>query len=109
MTKEELQAWALSNGWQQMGEHICLVKPTKPAESIVRLVLKATVAQIEIKKRELCKNRLRRLRRTPDRPRPRNNLGPHHAHARQQRPPRLRELEKVLTPRCFGARVAHSA
>lgn len=50
MTKEELQAWALANGWQQMGEHLCLVKPTKTAEAIVRMVLKATVAQIEIKK-----------------------------------------------------------
>ena len=50
MTKEELQVWALANGWQLMGEHLCLVKPTKPSEAIVRLVLKATVAQIEIKK-----------------------------------------------------------
>lgn len=50
MTKEELQAWALANGWQLMGEHVCLVKPTKPSEAIVRMVLKTTVAQIEIKK-----------------------------------------------------------
>ncbi len=50
MTKDELQTWALANGWQLMGEHLCLVKPTKPTEAIVRLVLKATVAQIEIKK-----------------------------------------------------------
>ncbi|NOT41458.1 MAG: hypothetical protein HOP13_13290 [Alphaproteobacteria bacterium] len=50
MTKEELQSWALSNGWQMLGEHICLVKPTKATEAIVRMVLKATVAQIEIKK-----------------------------------------------------------
>jgi hypothetical protein len=50
MTKDELQTWALANGWQQMGEHLCLVKPTKPTEAIVRMVLKATVAQIEIKK-----------------------------------------------------------
>jgi hypothetical protein len=50
MTKEELTAWALSNGWQLVGEHLCLMKPTKANEAIVRLVLKATVAQLEIKK-----------------------------------------------------------
>ena len=50
MTKEELTAWALSNGWQMMGEHLSLVRPTKPGEAIVRLVFKATVAQVEIKK-----------------------------------------------------------
>jgi hypothetical protein len=50
MTKEELSAWALSNGWQMVGEQLCLMKPTKPTEAIVRLVLKATVAQLEIKK-----------------------------------------------------------
>ena len=50
MTKDELSAWALSNGWQLMGEHLCLVRPAKPTEAIVRMVLKATVAQIEIKK-----------------------------------------------------------
>lgn len=50
MTKEELTAWALKNGWQLVGEHPCLMKPTKASEAIVRMVLKATVAQIEIKK-----------------------------------------------------------
>jgi hypothetical protein len=50
MTKEELTAWALSNGWQQIGDSLCLVRPTKPTEAIVRLVFKATVAQIEIRK-----------------------------------------------------------
>lgn len=50
MTKEELATWALANGWQQMGDAICLVRPAKPTEAIVRLVFKATVAQIEIKK-----------------------------------------------------------
>ena len=50
MTKEELTAWALSNGWQMVGEHLSLMKPTKANEAIVRLVLKATVAQLEIKK-----------------------------------------------------------
>lgn len=50
MTREELETWALSNGWQKIGEAIVLVRPTKPTEAIVRLVFKATVAQIEIKK-----------------------------------------------------------
>jgi hypothetical protein len=50
MTKEELTAWALTNGWQMVGEHPSLMKPTKATEAIVRMVLKATVAQIEIKK-----------------------------------------------------------
>jgi hypothetical protein len=50
MTKEELTAWALANGWQMVGEHPSLVKPTSPKDAIVRMVLKATVAQIEIKK-----------------------------------------------------------
>ena len=50
MTKEELTAWALANGWQMMGGHPSLVKPTRPTEAIVRIVLKGTVANIEIKK-----------------------------------------------------------
>ena len=50
MTKEELAAWALANGWQMMGGHPSLVKPTRPSEAIVRIVLKGTVANIEIKK-----------------------------------------------------------
>lgn len=50
MTKEELTSWALGNGWQMMGGHPSLVKPAKPSEAIVRLVLKGTVANIEIKK-----------------------------------------------------------
>lgn len=50
MTKDELSAWALSNGWQEMGGFISLVRPTKPSEAIVRMVFKATVVQLEIKK-----------------------------------------------------------
>ncbi len=50
MTKEELSAWALANGWQLMGEHLCLVRPTRQTDAIVRMVFKTTVAQIEIKK-----------------------------------------------------------
>ncbi len=50
MTKDELTAWALSNGWQMMGDMPCLVRPTKPTDAIVRMVFKTTVVQIEIKK-----------------------------------------------------------
>jgi len=50
MTKEELTAWALANGWQQIGDAISLVRPTRPTDAIVRMVFKATVVQIEIKK-----------------------------------------------------------
>ena len=50
MTKDELTTWALANGWQMMGGHPSLVKPTRPKEAIVRIVLKGTVANLEIKK-----------------------------------------------------------
>ena len=43
MTKDELTAWALKNGWQEIGGHLSLTKPSKPSEAIVRLVLKGTV------------------------------------------------------------------
>ena len=50
MVKEEILAWALLNGWQMIGDHPSLVKPAKPKEAIVRIVLKGTVANLEIKK-----------------------------------------------------------
>jgi hypothetical protein len=50
MTKDELTAWALGNGWQMIGGFPSLTKPSSPATAIVRLVLKATVASLEIKK-----------------------------------------------------------
>lgn len=50
MTKDEITAWALANGWQMMDGHPSLTKPTAPHPAIVRLVLKATVASVEIKK-----------------------------------------------------------
>ena len=49
MTKDELTAWALANGWQMMGGYLSLTKPKAPTVAIVRLVLKATVAGLEIK------------------------------------------------------------
>jgi hypothetical protein len=50
MTKDELTAWALANGWQIIDGFPSLTKPSAPHPAIVRLVLKATVASVEIKK-----------------------------------------------------------
>lgn len=50
MTADEIRAWAARNGWQVMGGHPSLTKPSSPKEAIVRLVLKATVAHVEAKK-----------------------------------------------------------
>jgi hypothetical protein len=50
MTKDEITAWALVSGWQLIDGAPSLTKPTTPHPAIVRLVLKATVASLEIKK-----------------------------------------------------------
>ncbi len=50
MDKEALTAWALANGWQMIAGMPSLTKPRSPKEAIVRLVLKATVANVEVKK-----------------------------------------------------------
>ena len=50
MTKEELTEWALKNGWQMIGGNPSLTKPSSPKDAIVRLVLKATLVNLEIKK-----------------------------------------------------------
>jgi len=50
MTKDELTAWALANGWQMIAGLPSLTKPSAPKEAIVRLSLKATVANLEVKK-----------------------------------------------------------
>ena len=50
MTKDEITAWALANGWQMIDGVPSLTKPAAPHPAIVRLVLKATVASVEIKK-----------------------------------------------------------
>ena len=46
MTKDEITAWALANGWQMIDGAPSLTKPAKPHPAIVRLVLKATVATV---------------------------------------------------------------
>jgi hypothetical protein len=50
MDNEELTNWALANGWRMIAGHPSLIKPSSPKEAIVRMVLKATVATLEIKK-----------------------------------------------------------
>ncbi len=50
MTKEELSAWALRTGWKTIDGHPSLTRPGKPKDAIVRLVLKTTVANVEIRK-----------------------------------------------------------
>ena len=55
MTKDEISQWALANGWQMLDGNPVLTKPRSPhpataASAVVRLVLKATVASLEIKK-----------------------------------------------------------
>jgi hypothetical protein len=50
MTRDEFTSWALANGWQTIAGYPSLTKPSRPSEAIVRLVLKGTVANLEIKK-----------------------------------------------------------
>ena len=50
MTKDELTAWAMASGWTMAGGHPSLMKPSKPKEPVIRMVLKATVVHIEAKK-----------------------------------------------------------
>jgi hypothetical protein len=50
MDKEELTRWALANGWQMIGGYPSLTKPSSPKEAIVRMVLKGTLVNIEVKK-----------------------------------------------------------
>jgi len=50
MDKDELTEWALANGWQMIEGHPSLTKPSPPHPAIVRLVLKATVVNLEVKK-----------------------------------------------------------
>ena len=50
MDKDELTRWALANGWQEIGGHLSLTKPSSPKEAIVRLQMKATVVTLEVKK-----------------------------------------------------------
>ena len=50
MDKDELTNWALANGWQMIAGCQSLTKPSAPNEAIVRMVLKATVVNLEVKR-----------------------------------------------------------
>lgn len=50
MDKDALTAWALANGWTMIGGNPSLTKPSAPQQAIVRMLLKATVVTIEVKK-----------------------------------------------------------
>ena len=50
MDKDELTAWALANGWQMIAGCPSLTKPSSPKEAIVRMVFKATVVNLDVKK-----------------------------------------------------------
>jgi hypothetical protein len=50
MDNDELTKWALANGWQMIAGCPSLTKPSRPNEPIVRMVLKATVVNLEVKR-----------------------------------------------------------
>ena len=50
MTREELTAWALASGWKLIAGAPCLTRPGAPKDAIVRIVFKATVANLEVRK-----------------------------------------------------------
>jgi hypothetical protein len=50
MDKEAITSWALANGWQIIAGCPSLTKPSSPKEAIVRIVFKATVVNVEVKK-----------------------------------------------------------
>jgi hypothetical protein len=50
MDKDELTNWALANGWQMIAGCPSLTRPSAPKEAIVRMVFKATVVNLEVKK-----------------------------------------------------------
>jgi hypothetical protein len=50
MNKDELTSWALENGWRMIASCPSLTKPSSPKEAIVRMVFKATVVNLEVKK-----------------------------------------------------------
>ena len=50
MDNDELTKWALANGWQMIAGCPSLTKPSRPNEPIVRMVFKATVVNLEVKR-----------------------------------------------------------
>jgi hypothetical protein len=50
MDQSAITAWALKNGWQMLGGHLSLTNARQPKAPIVRMILKTTVVNVEIKK-----------------------------------------------------------
>ena len=50
MDQEALTAWALANGWRIIAGCPSLTRPATPRDAIVRLVFKATVVALEVRK-----------------------------------------------------------
>jgi hypothetical protein len=50
VTQDELTAWAAANGWRMMGGAMSLAKPGRPGDAIVRMVFKATVVALDVRK-----------------------------------------------------------
>jgi hypothetical protein len=48
--KDELTSWALANGWQVFAGCPSLTKPSAPKDAIVRMVFKATLVNVEVKR-----------------------------------------------------------
>jgi hypothetical protein len=71
MDRNEIVAWALENGWQMMAGCPSLTKPSSPKEAIVRIALKATVANVEVKKpagkwEKICGQDYKKIQPDPD-------------------------------------------
>ncbi len=50
MTKDELTAWALANGWRMIGAYPCLPKPGAPKEALVRMLLKTSGVDLQLRR-----------------------------------------------------------
>lgn len=50
MDQSEIEAWGARHGWRMMAGHLSLCKPRLFKEAIVRIMCKATVASLEVKK-----------------------------------------------------------
>jgi hypothetical protein len=50
MTREELSAWAVANGWRMMAGCPSLIKPGRPKDAIVRLSFKVSVVSLDVRK-----------------------------------------------------------
>ena len=50
MTPDAIKEWALANGWRLIAGHPSLTKPGALKDPIVRLVLKTTVVNLEVRK-----------------------------------------------------------